>query len=173
MNQPGFFKTLVAVFGSSVVAGAIAFFIVLFTAMDHRPPAVYAHEQFAQKFKNYYFLTPEDFRLSLIIAGIAAVLVLGLGIAYWISERGSRSFPQEVDVLFKNGFVRFMGVVLTGGAMGAVLFAVMEYVTATVEFPPKWHEIPEFIGGIMILTAGGYLLVSFFLWGFRKMRGGT
>lgn len=141
--------------------------------MDHRPPAVYAHEQFAQKFKNYYFITKEDFQLSLIIAGIATVLVLGLAIAYWISERGSQSFPQDVDELFRNGYIRFIGVVLTGGAMGAVLFAIMEYATATVEYPPKWHELPEFIGGIMILTAGGYLMVSFFLWGFHKMRGRT
>lgn len=155
----GFFKITAALFGSTVVIGAIVFFLILFYALDHTPPAYSPQEKFEQQFQNYYFLTKEDFYLSAILSGVAAILFLGFGITYWIKEGNSEDFKKDVTELYENAFVRFFGIVLNSMAISGIVFIVLEYSFATPEYPAKYHEAPEFIFGIGIITTIIYGLI--------------
>jgi hypothetical protein len=153
------FKTLTAILGGAVIAAACVFVLVLLTQSDRRPHAATAYQQAQMRFQNHYRYA-SGLREAGMVAAAAWGGVVLIGLFAWGVLRKTRDFAADVDELYASAWVRGIGVPLVGGLAGGCLYLIMEFATATPEYPPKMDDLGPFAGGMAVLTGAGYLIVS-------------
>jgi hypothetical protein len=154
----GALRTLVALLGGSLVGGAflalLAFVLGLSEGPGPRPlrPLTAQEVQWRASQEAAAALGSDDAALVVVIFGVASVGLLALGLGGWALFGRRRWWRDDVEAIYAEPAVRWVGVPAAGALLGGVAYLVLENATATAEYPAKYDELLPFMGGMAVLT---------------------
>ena len=167
----GVLRTLLAIVGGSLVGGAfvalLAFVLGLSDGPGPRPlrPLTQQEEQWRASQEAAAALGSDDAALVAAIATVASGALLVLGLVAWALHGRERWFRDDVEAIWAEPAVRWVGAPAGGAILGGVAYLVMEHATATAEYPAKYDELLPFMGGMGVLA----LLFYATLWGAARV----
>ncbi|HYG50201.1 MAG TPA: hypothetical protein VD905_04820, partial [Flavobacteriales bacterium] len=98
------------IFGMAIFTGGTMFIIALCLLLDKTPKAITAYEQAQAKFRNYHYLTSQDFEFALLLATVLAGLwIITNVVLVFLKGFDNKHYNDVVDTL-KSPFVQFFGI---------------------------------------------------------------
>lgn len=168
---------MVVTLGGAVIAGAFVMALVLSqvggttTVRPEGPPTGPLGIAVKPTTTTTTGLGSSDVALAAGLGGLAAAAVVALGVVAWVTLRHDPWFDETLAELYASGWVRAIGIPLTGGALAGVVFVFAEHAFATAERPADLADLGPTMGGAAILTLLVYLPLAGLAWLVRRLRG--